>query len=102
MVCPHDMNVNAWRQRLSDGIKYYMLLKELTPLDLRGNIVIGSIGAVNLNRYREYILGKIFPKDSPDSKVVVVDGHSKVTVFWLLTRPLGGGTVDTKTPLPLF
>ena len=84
MVYPHGMNANAWRQRLSEGIKYYMLLKELTPLNLCGNIVIGSIGTVNLNSYRKYILDKIFPKDSPDSRFVVVDGHSKVDVFWVL------------------
>ena len=107
MVYPHGMNANAWRQRLSDGIKYCMLLKELTPLGLCGNIVIGSIGTVNLNCYREYILDKIFPKDSPDSNVVVVDGHSKVALFWLLKRQLVAEWLTERlfqalTEMPLF
>ena len=77
MVYPYEDHADNWRKRLSDAIKYYLLLKELTPLGLDRNIVLGSIGKLNLKKYREHVQGHVFPKDSPDSEIVVVDGHWK-------------------------
>ena len=77
MVYPYEENADHWRQKLSEAIKYYLLVKELTPLGLDRNIVVGSVGKLNLKKYREHVQGHVFPMDSPDSEIVVVDGHSK-------------------------
>ena len=97
MVYPYDDHADNWRKRLSDAIKYYMLLKELTPLGLDRNIVLGSLGKLNLKKYREHVQSHVFPTDSPDSEIVVVDGHSKarpdvVTVRDSLSIPSDSGS----------
>ena len=102
MVYPYEMNADHWRQRLSDAIKYYMLLKELTPLGLDRNIVLGSVGKLNLKKYREHMQNHVFPMDSPDSEIVVVDGHSKALSDGVTFRDSLGIPSDFGSHFPGF
>ena len=80
-VYPFDAHPRHWCSLLAEGVKYYTMLKELSPLNMHLNISIGSIGMLNLKKYREHIHKTVFPKNSPSSSVVVIDGHAKVILF---------------------
>ena len=77
-VYPLQTHPCHWCTLLAERVNYYTMLKELGPLNLHLNINIGSIGILNLKKYRERIHKTVFPKDSPAAHTVVMDGHSKV------------------------
>ena len=85
-VYPFDTHPRHWCSLLAEGVKYYTMLKELSPLNMHLNISIGSIGTLNLKKFREHVHKTVFPKASPSSSVVVIDGHAKVFFY-----RMGGG-----------
>ena len=77
-VFPFDHHPVYWSGELAVAMRYYLMLKELEPLSLHLNINIGSVGSLNLQKYRVHIQEHVFPKAASESSVIVLDGHSKV------------------------
>ena len=77
-VYPFKHHPDRWVKAMSDAMRYYLMIKELEPLNLHQNINIGTVGNLNITKYRDHIQTKVFPKAAPQASVIVLDGHSKV------------------------
>ena len=57
-------NPRHWRVNFSKAFMYYAMLKEWSPLNLHGSIVIDDVDTVALNKYKAFVHDQVFPEQA--------------------------------------